>query len=295
MTQAQAVANFCHQRCKDIDAQLQGVNNASKILEWNGKDYTQVKAKPLPTNFVHLLDQKGKYHATQAFLMENIRLKGNMLEEIQGRQFVFDLPKPEPFDMDQPVRLRDVSESWGWNQLTTSQYNEYLEAEAMASHIGQFIHKDGKLTNLRRELDDIPSLEWFSVETGKRVPVQITTHHTAEDLLNAHEELAGAHRKWEQRVNYFKAKVKNLVSDENARRASENSKVMEKHYNSYSELQAAYEGVLRIWNDKKQKASEDFEVERNKDTKLASSLRIQVDGRFKPTVDEALALLDKDE
>jgi hypothetical protein len=116
-----------------------------------------------------------------------------------------------------------VNEKWGWDQLTVAEYNEFLEAEAFAAHIGQFIHKGGKLDQLRAELPTIKTLEFMEIETGKKTPMTISVHHKADDLMELHEELAGLHRGYEQKVNYFKAKVKNAVTAENARIAKENA------------------------------------------------------------------------
>jgi hypothetical protein len=43
-----------------------------------------------------------------------------------------------------------------------------LEAEAMASHLGQFIHNRGKLDKMRREVADLPSIEWLTVKEGEK-------------------------------------------------------------------------------------------------------------------------------
>jgi hypothetical protein len=48
----------------------------------------------------------------------------------------------------------------------------------------------------------------MNIKDGEKTPVEIKIHHNSEDLLKIHEELAALHRQYEQRVNYFKAKVK---------------------------------------------------------------------------------------
>ncbi len=55
-------------------------------------------------------------------------------------------------------------------------------------------------------------LEFMEIETGKKTPLKVTIHHTPEQLLEIHEELAALHRGYEQKVNYFKSKVKAFVS-----------------------------------------------------------------------------------
>ncbi|MFN9959268.1 MAG: hypothetical protein ACK55I_39760, partial [bacterium] len=132
------------------------------------------------------------------------------IERLRGIQpELSHLVKPErPVVPDYDI-MYDVNESWGWSQLTDAEYSEYLQAEAMAAHLGQFIHKNGKLSQLRKDLPNTPSIEWFEVEEGKKTPVKVTKHHVSAALLGIHEDIAEAHRKYEQRVNYYKAKVKN--------------------------------------------------------------------------------------
>jgi exonuclease VII large subunit len=178
-----------------------------------------------------------------------------------------------------------VDESWGWSKLTDAEYSEYLQAEAMAAHLGQFIHKNGKLSSLRKELSNMPSIEWFNVEDGKKTPVKITKHHHSQDLLEIHEEIAEQHRQYEQRVNYFKAKVKNLVSDENARIQKENAdmaaiflKLEESLNREYTLAMDAYKGeLLRL--------TMEFNSQRELDVKSAAALRINVDPRFQKVID----------
>ena len=94
----------------------------------------------------------------------------------------------------------------------------------------------------------------FEVQDGKKTPVKVTKHHHSQSLMQLHEDIAEQHRQYEQRVNYFKAKVKNLVSDENARIQKLNADkaaeflIIEKKLNEeYQLAMDAYHGeVLRL-------------------------------------------------
>ena len=94
---------------------------------------------------------------------------------------------------------------------------EFYDAEAKAASYGLFFHKSSKLNSLRNEISQIPDIEWEVIEQGKKIPVTINIHHTQDELLNLHTTLSDIHRGYEQRVNFYKAKVKNLVTQENAR------------------------------------------------------------------------------
>jgi hypothetical protein len=103
-------------------------------------------------------------------------------------------------------------------------------------------------------------------------------------LMVLHEEIAEQHRKYEQRVNYFKAKVKNLTSDENARiqklnadKAAEFLIIEQKLNEEYQLAMDAYHGeVLRL--------TMEFNSQRELDIKAAAALRISVDPRFQDVI-----------
>jgi hypothetical protein len=111
-------------------------------------------------------------------------------------------------------------------------------------------------------------------------------------LLKVHEELAALHRKYEQRVNYFKAKVKNLVTEENARIARENSDEQYK-VNSYnSVLLNEYQTNYALYQQEHQKLAQDFEEQKQNAIKSIAALRIAVDSRFQSVVNIFLKQLE---
>jgi hypothetical protein len=242
---------------------------------------------PVPGDILEKLKNKGDLHACQAFLMEAIKGKDAEIDRIKDTRPDFShLTEPErPIAVDYDI-LFDVSESWGWSQLSDAEYSEYLQAEAMASHLGQFIHKSGKLSQLRKELSNLPSIEWFEVEDGKKTPVKITKHHDPQSLLDLHEDIAGHHRQYEQRVNYFKAKVKNLTSDENARIQKENADKAAEFLKLEKELNEKYKMALDAYNGEVLKLTMEFNSQRELDIKAAAALRINVDPRFQHVIDQ---------
>jgi hypothetical protein len=285
MSQAQSVSNLCNQRSKEITNKLVDINNVSKTLTINGETYTETQGNPMPANTVELLTQKARLSATQAFLMENIKAKDSLIKEIQYDDFDYTIPTPEipkTVVKDLPTL---VNEDWGWSQLTVNEYNEYLEAEAYASHIGQFIHKGGKLDRLRSELPTIKTLEFMEIEVGKKTPMKVSIHHTPEQLLEIHEELASLHRNYEQKVNYFKSKVKNSVTTENARIANERAKIQAELNEINGKQDADYNVALEKWRAEYRKASNEFEAKRQERIKEAANMKIDVDSRFQPVID----------
>jgi hypothetical protein len=285
MSQAQSVSNLCNQRSKEITNKLVDINNVSKTLVINSETYTETQGNPMPTNVVELLTEKARLSATQAFLMENIKAKDELITSIQRDQFEYEVEAPQRPKTEVRVLPFLVDENWGWNQLSAAEHNEYLEAEAYASHIGQFIHKGGKLDRLRAELPTIKTLEFMEIEVGKKTPMKVSVHHTSEQLLEIHEQLAALHRGYEQKVNYFKAKVKNSVTTENARIAKERADIQSEVNEINLKQDVEYRNAYDKWASEYRKASEEFEADRQKRIENAANLKIEVAERFQPVID----------
>lgn len=292
LSQAQSISNLCFQRASDIAGMISGLNNASKTLKIGNETYIETVGKAIPPNIIDLLKEKAILHATQAFLMENIKAKDFLLKELKSKYFSSPLIYPESPKFKYAEMLELVEESWGWEQLSISEYNEYLEAEAFAAHIGQFIHKGCPLDILRKELSNMKTLEWMIIKDGEKTPLKVDIHHSSSQLLQIHEELAGLHRKFEQKVNYFKAKVKNLVTEENARISNVNS-VLQAEVNSFNDLlRNQYNSLIAENEAQNLKLMQDFEKTRQEDIQKVAQLKISVDKRFQAVVDLFLKQLE---
>jgi hypothetical protein len=296
LSQAQSISNLCNQRATEIANNLLSVNNYTKTVNvLDGATYktlTIAQGKQLPTDVVALLDEKASLHACQAFLMENIKAKDAMIKDIKRAvantsAVIF----PEKPKLGVPKSLPEVGEEFGWEQLSVAEYNEYLEAEAYASHIGQFIHKDSILAGLRAELPGIPAIDWIELETGRKSPITIKVHHTASQLLDVHEKLAAKHREFEQKVNYFKAKVKNLTTEENARIAKLNADEQNETSKLNNDLQTTYDTAQKKANEEVRNVQAEFEKTRQDKIKEIAGMRIDVDPRFQGVVDTFLKQL----
>jgi hypothetical protein len=292
LSQAQSISNLCNQRATDIAAELNGINNVEKKLKIGEETYIETVGKPVPSNLTELLLEKSKLHATQAFLMENVKAKDALISEARYRGMDTDILEPKKPKLETFNTLDEVNENFGWSELSSNEINEYIEAEAYAAHIGQFIHKNGPLDNLRKELPSIKTLEWIEVEQGKKTPLTVTVHHTNEQLLEIHNELAAKHRQHEQRVNYFKAKVKDLTTAENARIARHNADGFAKVNATNEVLNNKYHQEYTAYHAELSKLSQDLELQRQTEISEIASLRINIDPRFQDVIDTYLEQLN---
>jgi hypothetical protein len=288
MSQAQSVSNLCNQRSKDITAQLADINNVEKTLVIGLDTYIETQGNPIPGNVVDLLTSKARLSATQAFLMENIKAKDELITNIKKEQFRYDVEAPiRPTTISKTIPT-EVDEDFGWDTLTTAEYNEFLEAEAYASHIGQFIHKGGKLDKLRAELPTIKTLEFMEIEVGKKTPLKVSIHHNAGQLLTIHEELAALHRGYEQKVNYFKSKIKNATTAENAKIQKERGNIQAEVNQQNLEAANKYQLAYEQWIAEQRKAQHEFEEKRQGKIQDAVNLKIEVAERFQGVINEFL-------
>ena len=290
MSQAQSISNLCNQNAQEIERELNSYNNCSKSINVNGQVYDLQEGIPVPGDILDKLKIKGNLHACQAFLMEAVKGKEAEIDRLKDTRPDFShLVAPQRPSLPDYDVLHDVSESWGWSKLTDADYSEYLQAEAIASHLGQFIHKHGKLTQLRKELPNTPSIEWFEVKDGEKTPVKVTKHHVSQGLMIIHENIADQHRVFEQRVNYYKAKVKNLVSDENARIQKENADKAAVFLMLEKEAMSKYQIAVDAYQGELLRLTMEFNSNRELLIKDAAALRINVDPRFQDVVNMFIA------
>ena len=291
LSQAQSISNLCNQEARDIQSKIDSVNNCHKTLTLPTGVYVETQGVKMPENIVDLLQEKARLHGTQAFLMDNIQAKDKMLDALKKKAFTFDVPRPASPDYDVFDYKDEVTEEWGWEQLTPSEYNEYLEAEAFAAHYGQFIHKGGKLDRLRSELPKLKTLEWIELEREKKTPMNVTIHHTIDELGELHKNLSGVHRQYEQKVNYYKAKVKNLVTLENAKIANENAALQTLENEANNKMNTQFSIAFQEWQGKRNKAEMEFNGNIQNEIGKVAGLRIMVDPRFKVVIDRFLGTI----
>lgn len=289
MSKAQSISNICNQRAKYIDSLLTNVNNVSKhFKQSDGEIYMKQIGKPFPVNVLELLNDKSSYHALQAYLMEAVKYKDNLLEIEKYNSFKTELVFPQPPNYVPTTTIKEVDEKWGWEQLSEKEYCEYLEAETYASHIGQYFHRGGVLDNLRKNYNSDLELSFIELKKDEKIPITSTPNHTEKYLIDLHENLANVHREFEQKVNYYKSKVKNLVSNKNIEISKINSDILTKAEVANKKLRQEYNELVNDYNTKLSLESLEFNENKEVQSKRISSLKIKIPTNLQPTVDKLL-------
>jgi hypothetical protein len=128
----------------------------------------------------------------------------------------------------------------------------------------------------------------MEIEVGKKTPLKVSIHHTPEQLLAIHEELAALHRGYEQKVNYFKSKVKSTVTASNAAVQKARGDIQARVNQTNLELANEYKLAYDKWLADQRKAQHEFEEKRQGRIQEAVNLKIEIASRFQDVVDEFL-------
>lgn len=264
MSVAQSLSNRINQIINDIDSKFSSINNFEKSIMIGDKGHILVKGNKMPDidSVLMLLNKKANLRSLHAFLMENIKAKDMMLKSRMASNFedseigcaMLSLFPQKPL-LESPNFTETVNEEWGWSQLTVNEINEYINAEAYSSEYGKFIHKGSVLDNLKKELPNIPQIEWFELKAGEKTPIYINVHHEISELGLIHERIAIKHGEYEKLVNYYKSKVKNLVTRKNAEISKQNTLEVER-------VSGINEERMRLYDIKYKELYNEFEIKK---------------------------------
>ena len=286
MTDAQSISNAVNQACVEVENTINNFNVVSKTIKIDGESFDIQEANPI-ADIYDLLKTKSKLHGVQAWLMEALTSKKELMDAIREERFdlgSFTMPTREV--IEEPNCLPLVGEEFGKSQLSSAELAEFLEQEAIASHYGKVIHKRGKLTSLRSQLAKHNALEWEVIEDGKRTPVRCKPHHNSQELLDIHNRLSDIWTRANKRVNYFNSKIKSLTNDESVRITNLNAKLKNDYASLLNTVNSNYQIEISNYNAKVDTARSEFESQQLLKLKDAAALKIVVDPRFKDIIDE---------
>lgn len=280
MSDAQSLSNLCNQEATNIDKKLKSVGLFNKSVKIGDLDKIIHKTDKMPVNVKELLERKSVLHALQGFLMDSMKRKDNLIKEENERSFVYDIPSPNQPQYETEPTLKQVDEEWGFDQLTDGEYNEYIRNEAFASHFGQFIHNKSILETLRKGAYNIPAIEWIELKKDEKTPVDILVHYKPEFYDNLYKEFSNLHRDYEKKVNYIKAKVKNLVAEENQKLQLDYKEKLQEVSERNRLLREEYNKEVTQWTTNYNLSKSTFEKEKVKKVNELSKLKIVLDQRY---------------
>lgn len=218
-----------------------------------------------------LFSVAGKYHPLNSWLRIAIKTKDRMLADLEGNHREREFPQPQP---EQPYQQPMVGEDWFLQQLNVREMHDYLSYEARAAAIGKAIHNEGLLTQWQEVFAQDKISRWSI--GGERTLVRVQADpEVASDVDELYFAMQGEHRLVNKRVNYWKAKMHDAVSEENQKRRRSNAQV----WDQYQKQLDAWHVRRKAWVEA---AEEAFEAERQS----ISRLKIVVPNELQSLVDE---------
>lgn len=209
-SEANHVTNVTKELVKDINSKSANMPLVTTKATVNGKKYPLDNNKPIK-DWVGLVCRKGELYSLSAWLKTGIKGKedelkrlDNLSKEISMESTLSQISIEGLLPIIARPRVPRTEFNDFLNTLTTKERCEYLSNEAMASHIGQFVHK----------FDDIrEQLEGFEVTTLKELKNEIVIEehellYEKEELIDGFFQLQKQHRDYEKSVNYWKAQHK---------------------------------------------------------------------------------------
>jgi hypothetical protein len=235
ITEAQSVSNLCNQKSLYILSKLESYNVCQKTIlmsslanSTNNEEVVKIKCKKLDQFKVkEFLERLGSYAGLQAFLMEHIKLKNHLIHKVESTILHYSPMNDEIAELATQVinlerKVSNLNARAGYSKLDVIDFEdtldkavilEYLLSEAHASKIGSFIHKDSKLEKMRKELANLPTMEYEMFPDKRSAIVQIEPNYEDDVLEKLHAELSDKHRKFERKVNSFKGQRNDYSAD----------------------------------------------------------------------------------
>ncbi len=252
-SQANHVANLIKEKNKVVESEL---NNTAAYTETLFKDGEYFILKnPIRVNLLLLSQKEGEFYALSSWLREAIKARDALLtyyRQCPGTEFgalpqALELKPPVKLTFTQPVKATeaDILANFSIKELA-----EYWSLEAKAAHIGKRIHKGGVVSNIREEiLANKDSVTTFTVMDGKHYPIQFSKVYDFNNITETFDKLQKLHREFESKLNFYKAKIQNGMSELDAKRQGEFKSVQESANLKYNTEIIDYNNAVRNYNE----------------------------------------------
>lgn len=215
----------------DIECSLIGSSEKSELQE--GKDENFLN------NVEYNLDIIAESKALIAWLREAIKAKKRLLDEVEETSSYtyceangIEYPKEPHLEVT-------LTEDEYMSTLSIKERNRYYHLETLCAVIGKYIHPEGKLYGMRKELARAQSHKHKVEGTGRDAII-----YTYEASVNPEEveelffTLQDKHREYQKELNSIKYKMEKAIADDEASKRAEYRKALEKYNAEMAEIQA---------------------------------------------------------
>jgi hypothetical protein len=265
--EANYTANIIKELCERISNEIKQLTLFKGTLNFQGKQTEYNKVYKVE-NLEEKCLEEGNLYALSAWLREAIKAKEALLKQVENDNFDISLLNEVNYGKATNLLTEDeVKYSLPINELA-----EYLAYEAKAAHIGKKVHPNGIFEQWFNEIKNTPKVQIN--EINKDYIVEFDQVVDEKDLYQTYFTLQKEYREAEQKVNYYKAKVKNLLNERNQEINQKNRALQDKLSQD-----------LEIQNSKNLALQAEINNLRGQKLKEVSELKIIIPNELQKTLD----------
>jgi len=265
--EANYTANIIKELCERISNEIKQLTLFKGTLNFQGKQTEYNKVYKVE-NLEEKCLEEGNLYALSAWLREAIKAKEALLKQVENDNFDISLLNEVNYGKATNLLTEDeVKYSLPINELA-----EYLAYEAKAAHIGKKVHPNGIFEQWFDMIKNTPKVQIN--EINKDYIVEFDQVVDEKDLYQTYFTLQKEYREAEQKVNYYKAKVKNLLNERNQEINQKNRALQDKLSQD-----------LEIQNSKNLALQAEINNLRGQKLKEVSELKIIIPNELQKTLD----------
>lgn len=265
--EANYTANIIKELCERISNEIKQLTLFKGTLNFQGKQTEYNKVYKVE-NLEEKCLEEGNLYALSAWLREAIKSKEALLKQVENDNFDISLLNEVNYGKATSLLTEDeVKYSLPINELA-----EYLAYEAKAAHIGKKVHPNGIFEQWFNMIKNTPKVQIN--EINKDYIVEFDQVVDEKDLYQTYFTLQKEYREAEQKVNYYKAKVKNLLNEKNQEINQKNRALQDKLSQD-----------LEIQNSKNLALQAEINNLRGQKLKEVSELKIIIPNELQKTLD----------
>jgi len=267
-SEANYTANIIKEMCERIKADIGKLTVFSSKIHFNGKESTYNEVYKVD-NLEQKCLEEGELYALSSWLREAIKAKEQLMSVVQSDCFGIELHKqlPSP-NLDRLKTEKDIL----WD-LPIDELAEFLSVESKASHVGQKVHPHGIFDDWFKQIKNVPRIQIH--KENKDYVIELTQEYQEKDLYEIYFKLQAEYREYEQRVNYYKAKIKNILTEENVAINNSNSLKSKEYGEAVNEISLKNSTLTR-----------EIENKRLEKMKEISNLKIIIPNSMQSILDE---------
>jgi vacuolar-type H+-ATPase subunit H len=299
ISEANYKANLIKEVAESIEAQFKNTSAYTSEMIFDGRNLALDSF--ISIELKDLANQEGNLYGLSAWLREAIKAKALLLTQVATMDSLSLLMPDETLiesfterqpNRIQPLRQLFVTEEDVLGAFSIGERAEYYAVEAKAAHLGKKIHPNGVISRIRKDLQTERKVTFKQLPDGVGQKTYVVEHiplYNPESVDDLFFELQSQHRSYEEKLNYFKARIKNEVTDANAKSQEVFTKAVRAAHD-------AYELLIQEWQKdfvKAQTAQREqislLEERRLQLTKHVAALKVVIPKEFEvvlETIDE---------